>query len=93
MSISEEERTKWAKLNPIKLVEKATRSREELEKWLALDPIKHFETYLIDKKLLTTDEKENFIKKISAEIENSVEFARKSEYPADDQLTNDVYAG
>ncbi|MBI3335335.1 MAG: thiamine pyrophosphate-dependent dehydrogenase E1 component subunit alpha [Candidatus Portnoybacteria bacterium] len=90
--ITEEERTKWAKLTPIKLVEKATRTKEELDKWLALDPIKHFEKYLIEKNILTNEEKEKLNKKLSTEIENAVEFARKSAYPTDDQLTNDVYA-
>ncbi len=91
--ISEEERTKWAKFSPIKLVEKATRTREELDKWLAVDPIKHFENYLIDKKILTIEEKDNLNKRLIVEMENAVEYARKSEYPTDDQLTKDVYAG
>jgi acetoin:2,6-dichlorophenolindophenol oxidoreductase subunit alpha len=81
----------WANLNPVSLVEKPTRTKDELEKWLELDPIKHFEKYLIDEKILTESEKVKIYKDLETEIENAVEFARKSEYPKDDQLVTDVY--
>lgn len=92
LTLSEEERMKWAKLNPVKLVEKPTRTKEELQKWLELDPITHFEKYLFGKKILTNEEKNNIHQKVIAEIESAVEFARSSEYPSDDQLLEDVYA-
>lgn len=92
LTLSEEERVKWTKLNPVKLVEKATRSKEELQRWLEHDPINHFEKFLIDKKITTAEEKDAIQQKIAEEIENAVEFARSSEYPPDSQLIEDVYA-
>jgi len=92
LTLSNEERGKWAKLSPIKLVEKATRSKEELQKWLEKDPIVHFENHMIDKKILSIEEKNVIHKKLEDEIDNAVEFARNDEYPPEDQLTSDVYA-
>ena len=92
MTLSEEERTKWAKLNPIKLFEKATRTKEELQKWLNHDPLTHFENYLISNNMLTLEEKDNIHRKLESELKNAVEFARNSEYPDETQLTEDVYA-
>jgi TPP-dependent pyruvate/acetoin dehydrogenase alpha subunit len=47
---------------------------------------------MIDKKILSIEEKNVIHKKLEDEIDNAVEFARNDEYPPEDQLTSDVYA-
>lgn len=87
-----EERPKWANLNPVRLAERATRSRKELEKWLERDPITEFKRHLIKNSII--DEKsENVIQsEIDTEIRNAITFAENSEYPKPEELNLYVYS-
>ncbi|MEP0813946.1 MAG: thiamine pyrophosphate-dependent dehydrogenase E1 component subunit alpha [bacterium] len=68
------------------------RPDDELKRWMALDPIPRFEAYLLENKVMTSDEMNAIKAEIQAEIEDAVKFAEDSpESPAEVCLEN-VYA-
>jgi len=67
------------------------RKKEELEAWIKKDPIPRFEKYLFEKKILNQKEKSAILEKIEKEIDEAVEFAEKSPYPAPEEALEDVY--
>ncbi|MEW6069896.1 MAG: thiamine pyrophosphate-dependent dehydrogenase E1 component subunit alpha [Candidatus Thermoplasmatota archaeon] len=67
------------------------RTKEELEEWKKKCPIKNFEKYLIDEKILTSQEIEKIKQDLQSQIEDAVEFGRKSSLPGKDELLKDVF--
>lgn len=67
------------------------RTREELEEWKKKCPIKKFEKFLMDEKILTTQNINLIKQKLQAQIEEAVEFGRKSPLPGEDELLKDVF--
>ena len=67
------------------------RGNEEVEEWKKKDPIPRFEKYLLEKKILSEQEKNQIFQKIEKEIDEAVEFAEKSPYPAPEEALEDVY--
>ena len=69
------------------------RAKEELEAWMKKDPIPHYEKYLLENKILDEKEKNKILVKVEKEIDEAVDFAEKSPYPAPEEALEDVYYG
>ena len=67
------------------------RTKEELELWMKKDPIPRYEKYLLENKILDEKEKNEILAKVEKEIDEAVDFAEKSPYPAPEEALEDVY--
>ena len=68
------------------------RTKEEIEGWRERDPILRMETYFHENDMVTDDEIKAMRDEASAEIQEAVDFAESSPFPAPDELYADVYA-
>ncbi|HVB99335.1 MAG TPA: thiamine pyrophosphate-dependent dehydrogenase E1 component subunit alpha [Candidatus Dormibacteraeota bacterium] len=68
------------------------RIKEEVEEWKKKDPIAHFEKFLADHKLLNDQQKKQTRDEITREIDEAVEFAEKSPYPAPEEALDHIWA-
>jgi len=68
-----------------------TRDEEEVREWSSKDPIKRIESKIIKDGLLDEPGIERKRKDIQAEVDEAVEFARKSPVPSPDTALEDVY--
>ncbi len=68
------------------------RMKEEVEAWKKKDPIPRMEKYLADNKLLDDETKKQVRDEITREIDEAVEFAEKSPYPAPEQAFDHIWA-
>jgi pyruvate dehydrogenase E1 component alpha subunit len=69
------------------------RPKEEVDAWMKKDPIPRFETTLVEKGVLTKDLIDGIRKETLAEVEAAVQFAEESQWPALEEITQDVYTG
>jgi pyruvate dehydrogenase E1 component alpha subunit len=67
------------------------RPKEELDYWFKKDPIKGLEGLLINEGTIDDSKNKQITEKIEKEIEEAVEFARKSPYPEKEELFEDVF--
>jgi pyruvate dehydrogenase E1 component alpha subunit len=67
------------------------RPKEELEKWKMKDPIVTFEKYLLKNRIMEKEEIEERKKQVEKEVEEALEFARKSPYPKESELSKYVF--
>jgi len=67
------------------------RTKEEVNDWMDKDPIDHVLDIIKDRKWLTDKEIEAIDQWVRKEVEESVEFAENSPYPAAEELYQDVY--
>lgn len=72
-------------------VEKGLRSQEELDYWMNRDPVKTFGEVLSERHILSETEKTRIRADIEKEIEDALVFARKSPYPTENQLLDNVF--
>jgi len=68
------------------------RPKDEVEEWLRKDPIKRLREKLLQKNVLAKAEIQRIEKEILDEIEEAVEFAMKSPYPAPEEAVEDVHS-
>jgi pyruvate dehydrogenase E1 component alpha subunit len=68
------------------------RSKEEKEFWGQKDPLKQFADYVLDKKLLSTEELKNIDLRIQAQIDEAVQFAETSPEPNPQDLRRYIFA-
>ena len=68
------------------------RTKEEVEEWRKRDPILRMENYLKDNRMVTDDDIEATRAEVDARIQEAVDFAESSPFPAPDALYEDVYA-
>jgi pyruvate dehydrogenase E1 component alpha subunit len=68
------------------------RAKEEVERWREQDPIERVKRAAIERGILRADEIEALEKRVEAEIDEAVEFAKTSPDPTPDQLMTDIYA-
>ena len=68
------------------------RTDEELEQWKQRDAIDAFSERLIDRGELTEAEFEEMRAEIETEIDEAIEFAQSSEYPAPEEAYDDMFA-
>jgi len=54
-------------------------------------PIKMLEKFLLERGIMPEPERDQIHKTISEEIEEAVEFAKKSPYPNEDEVLDDVF--
>ncbi len=67
------------------------RSKTEKDSWLARDPLKKLQAHLVEKDLATQDELQAIEQKISASIEDAVQFAETSPDPDPSDLYRYVF--
>lgn len=67
------------------------RTKEEIETWMARDPIKRLADQMIRDKMTTRKDLAALEKMVMQEIDEAVAFASQSDFPALDELTEDVY--
>ena len=68
------------------------RPKEEEAWWFARDPVKCFRERLINENIATDEELSAIEEKITAEIEEAVEYAKNAPFPALESALEDVYA-
>lgn len=68
------------------------RTEEELEQWKQRDAIDTFRDRLIDRGELTEDEFEEMQASVEATIDDAIEYAQNSEYPAPEEAYDDMFA-
>jgi len=68
----------------------AYRPPEEVKEWKNKCPIKRFKAFLAKEGILSEQEMEDMEKKIRKEVEEAVEFARSSPYPAPEESLEDI---
>ncbi len=68
--------------------------QELFDKWAKKDPVNNFEQYLLDEKIITAEEVEEFKKEIKKSINEGLDIASKDVYPevAAKEQIEDVYA-
>lgn len=68
------------------------RAKEELESWKVKDPIPRFEKILMEKGLLTAEEKDRIAQGIEREIEEAVQAVEKAPPPKPEEALESVYS-
>ena len=68
------------------------RTKEEIESWREHDPILRMETYFRDQEMVSEDEIKTMHDEADARIQDAVNFAEESPFPAPDDLYAGVYA-
>jgi pyruvate dehydrogenase E1 component alpha subunit len=68
------------------------REKEEVERWRQQDPIERVKSAIVERGVLAADEIADLERRIEAQIDEAVEFARSSPDPTPDQLMTDIYA-
>jgi acetoin:2,6-dichlorophenolindophenol oxidoreductase subunit alpha len=68
------------------------KSSEEIESWKKRDPIIRLRSEIIESGLAPASEVDAIEAGVKAEIEQAVEFAKQSPYPAPDQVATDIYS-
>lgn len=71
---------------------KGYRDKEEVERWKALCPIVQYKKKLLDSKVMTQSEIDAMEKSAQGEVDEAVEFAKKSPFPPAEAALEDVYA-
>ena len=66
-------------------------SKEELEKWMARCPVGMHEKLLLENGILSRKDLDSIAKKVNAEVEEAVKFAKESPFPDEAELLKNVY--
>jgi pyruvate dehydrogenase E1 component alpha subunit len=67
------------------------RSKKELKEWMDKCPVKRYEKVLLENGVLTQRDVEIIAKKVDEEVEEAVDFAKKSPFPEETELLRYVY--
>jgi pyruvate dehydrogenase E1 component alpha subunit len=67
------------------------RSEKELKKWLKKCPVKRLSNLLIEKKIIKDIELTQMISKIKKEVTDAISFAKRSPWPKNKEMLNNVY--
>jgi TPP-dependent pyruvate/acetoin dehydrogenase alpha subunit len=68
------------------------RPAEEVDEWKKNDPIEHFEKRMINAGILSGTDIEETKDRVYTQVENAIDFARKSPSPKPEAALEDVYA-
>jgi pyruvate dehydrogenase E1 component alpha subunit len=68
------------------------REKEEVERWRQQDPIERVKRAAIERGVLSEAEVADLERRVEAQIDEAVEFAKNSPDPTPDQLMTDIYA-
>ncbi|WP_233505596.1 pyruvate dehydrogenase (acetyl-transferring) E1 component subunit alpha [Rhodohalobacter sp. SW132] len=69
------------------------RSKEELEEYQKIDPIERLKAYILDKDIADEKKIEEIQDKVEDQVLEAVDFAEESDFPEDDALYEDMFAG
>lgn len=69
------------------------RTKEELDEFKAIDPIERLKTYMLDKKVLKQDEIDSIMDEVNKEVLDAIDFAEKSDLPAEEELYKHIFSG
>lgn len=67
------------------------RTKEEIEQWKLKCPIVGFKKHLLDNKILTEEDFVQIEKEVEDNMEQAIEFARKSPFPKAEEALEDIY--
>jgi len=67
------------------------RTKEELEEYKSLDPIEHVLKVIQEKNYASEEEIETIKKRVSDQVQESIEFSENSDFPDASELYKDVY--
>ena len=68
------------------------REREEVERWRQVDSIERVKRAAVERGVMTSADIADLERRVQADIDEAVEFARNSPEPTPDQLMTDIYA-
>jgi pyruvate dehydrogenase E1 component alpha subunit len=68
------------------------REKEEVERWRQQDPIERVKRATVERDAMNQAEIDELERRVEAQIEDAVEFAKNSPDPTKDQLMTDIYA-
>jgi len=68
------------------------RTEEEYESWRQKCPLDNFEKRLLEEKVLSRDQIDEFKNKIRKEMNEAVAFAKQSDFPTKEEIYTDLYA-
>jgi pyruvate dehydrogenase E1 component alpha subunit len=68
------------------------REKEEVERWRLQDPIERVQRVAVERGVLTEAAMSDLERRIEAQIDEAVEFAKSSPDPSPDELMTDIYA-
>ncbi len=69
-----------------------TRDKDEIAYWMAKDPIKNLEKRMLEAKIIDEGTIKDYWKRIQEEVDEAVDFARKSPVPSQEIAMEDVFA-
>lgn len=72
-------------------VEVGYRVQKEVDEWAARCPVKNFERFLLEQKIMTTDETEELAAAIDQEVGEAFKFAQASPFPDEDEVLDYLY--
>lgn len=72
--------------------DRSYRTREEVEAWKARDPIARFQSYLLEKGLLTQENVEDYEARVKQEVDEAYQFAEAAPYPPPESVLGNVFA-
>lgn len=68
------------------------RPKEEVAEWLNRDPVKRLRENLLQGRILTEVDLQRIEREVTTEIDDAVDFAKNSPYPAEGEALEDIYA-
>ena len=68
------------------------REKEEVERWRQQDPIERVKRAAVERGVMSESEVADLERRVEAQIDEAVEFAKNSPDPTPDQLMTDIYA-
>ena len=68
------------------------REKEEVERWRQQDPIERVKRAAVERGVMSESEVADLERRVEAQIDEAVEFAKTSPEPTPDQLMTDIYA-
>jgi len=68
------------------------RSEQEFLEWKRLDPLKRFKDHLLTQVRIAAEELEEYARECEAEMEEALDFAKKSPFPEETSLLDHIYA-
>ena len=66
--------------------------KEEIDNWKRRDPIPAFRRKLLENRIVASVDFENIDRTVTEEIENAVQFAKESPFPAPEETLQDIFA-
>jgi D,D-heptose 1,7-bisphosphate phosphatase len=72
-------------------VELGYRTQEEVDAWVERCPVRNFERFLLERKIMTETEKDEFTAAIKREVEEAFKFAQNSPFPDEDEVLENLY--